>query len=119
MRKRPTWFNIAAVGLGLAFLYVPIAILVIYSFNASRLATLWGGFSLHWYAELWADRALIEAAVTSLLIATVSATVATALGTLAAVVLVRFARFRGRILFSAMTYAPLVMPEVITGLSLL
>ncbi|HEX3441351.1 MAG TPA: ABC transporter permease [Pseudolabrys sp.] len=112
-------FNIVSVALGLAFLYLPIAILVIYSFNASRLVTVWGGWSLAWYRELLHDDAVLQAAWTSLRLATLSATAATVLGTLAAVALTRFGSFRGRLLFSGMVYAPLVMPEVITGLSLL
>ena len=119
MRKGPTLFNVASVALGLAFLYLPIAILVIYSFNASRLVTVWGGWSTRWYAALLDDRAMLEATWVSLRIAALSATAATVLGTLAAVVLVRAGRFHGRTAFSAMVYAPLVMPEVITGLSLL
>jgi putrescine transport system permease protein len=117
--RRASWFNIVAVALGLAFLYLPIAILVIYSFNASRLVSVWGGWSLRWYAALLEDRALLEAAWVTLRIALLSATAATVLGTLAAIALVRHGRFRGRVLFSGMIYAPLVMPEVITGLSLL
>jgi putrescine transport system permease protein len=113
MRKGPSWFNLTSIALGLAFLYLPIAILVIYSFNASRLVTVWGGWSTRWYA------ALREAAATSVGIALVSAAAATVLGTLAALALTRLGRFRGRLPFSAMIYAPLVMPEVITGLSLL
>jgi putrescine transport system permease protein len=112
-------FNLASLALGLAFLYLPIAILVIYSFNASRLVTVWGGWSLRWYSEFFHDRAMLEAAWMSLKVAAVSATLATLLGTLAAVALSRGERFRGRTLFSGMLYAPLVMPEVITGLSLL
>jgi putrescine transport system permease protein len=112
-------FNVASLGLGLAFLYLPIVILVIYSFNASRLVTVWGGWSLRWYFEFFNDRAMVEAAWMSLRVAAVSATIATLLGTLAAVALSRAGRFRGRTLFSGMLYAPLVMPEVITGLSLL
>ncbi|MGY3237899.1 putrescine transport system permease protein [Bradyrhizobium sp. USDA 4448] len=121
MRKssRLSRFNIASLALGLAFLYLPILILVIYSFNASRLVTVWGGWSLRWYHEFFADRAMIEAAWMSLRVAVASATVATLIGTLAAVALSRGERFRGRTLFSGMLYAPLVMPEVITGLSLL
>jgi putrescine transport system permease protein len=119
MRKGPTIFNVTAVALGLAFLYLPIAILVIYSFNASRLVTVWGGWSARWYIELLNDRAMLEAAWTSLRIGVLSATAATVLGTLAAVTLVRAGRFRGRTVFSGMVYAPLVMPEIITGLSLL
>jgi putrescine transport system permease protein len=112
-------FNVVSVALGLAFLYLPIAILVIYSFNASRLVTVWGGWSLTWYRELLHDDAMLQAAWTSLRLAGLSATAATVLGTLAAVALTRMGRFRGRLLFSGMVYAPLVMPEVITGLSLL
>jgi len=112
-------FNVASLTLGLAFLYLPIVILVIYSFNASRLVTVWGGWSLRWYHELFNDKAMIEAAWMSVRVAAASATVATLLGTLAAVALSRGEGFRGRTLFSGMLYAPLVMPEVITGLSLL
>lgn len=119
MRKGASLFNVTSVALGLAFLYLPIAILVIYSFNASRLVTVWGGWSVRWYVELWHDTAMIEAVWISLRIAALSATAATVLGTLAALALVRAGRFRGRAAFSAMVYAPLVMPEVITGLSLL
>jgi putrescine transport system permease protein len=119
MRRGPTIVNVTSVALGLAFLYLPIAILVIYSFNASRLVTVWGGWSARWYVELLNDRAILEAAWTSLRIGALSATAATVLGTLAAVVLVRMGRFRGRTAFSAMVFAPLVMPEVITGLALL
>jgi putrescine transport system permease protein len=112
-------FNVVSLGLGLAFLYLPIVILVIYSFNASRLVTVWGGWSLRWYFEFFHDRAMIEAALMSFRVAAASATLATLLGTLAAVALSRGERFKGRALFSGMLYAPLVMPEVITGLSLL
>ena len=108
-----------SLALGFAFLYLPIAILVIYSFNASRLVTVWGGWSLNWYREFFHDRAMIEAALMSFRVAATSATIATLLGTLAAVALSRGESFRGRALFSGMLYAPLVMPEVITGLSLL
>jgi len=119
MRKGPSWFNITSLALGLAFLYLPIAILVLYSFNASRLVTVWGGWSTRWYVELWHDEAMRESALVTLRIALLSAAAATVLGTLAALALVRFGRFRGRLLFGGMIYAPLVMPEVITGLSLL
>jgi putrescine transport system permease protein len=112
-------FNVVSLALGLGFLYLPIVILVIYSFNASRLVTVWGGWSMRWYAELFGDRAMLDAAWMSFRVATVSATSATLLGTLAAVALSRGERFKGRALFSGMLYAPLVMPEVITGLSLL
>jgi putrescine transport system permease protein len=119
MRKGPSYFNITSVGLGLAFLYLPISILVIYSFNASRLVAVWGGWSTRWYAALFEDRDMLDAAWASIRIAALSATAASVLGTLAAVVLVRAGRFPGRTAFSGMVYAPLVMPEVITGLSLL
>jgi putrescine transport system permease protein len=112
-------FNVASLALGLAFLYLPIVILVIYSFNASRLVTVWGGWSLRWYTEFFNDHAMLDAAWMSFRVAAVSASIATLLGTLAAVALARAERFKGRTLFSSMLYAPLVMPEVITGLSLL
>src|ERR1700759_3447932 len=117
--KQLSRFNVVSLALGLAFLYLPIVILVIYSFNASRLVTVWGGWSLRWYSEFFNDRAMIEAALMSFRVAATSATLATLLGTLAAVALSRGERFKGRTLFSGMLYAPLVMPEVITGLSLL
>jgi len=119
MNRGASSFNVISVALGLAFLYLPIAILVIYSFNASRLVTIWGGWSLVWYRELLHDDAVLQAAWVSLRVAALSASAATVLGTLAAVALTRSGRFRGRLLFSGMVYAPLVMPEVITGLSLL
>jgi putrescine transport system permease protein len=112
-------FNIASLSLGLAFLYLPILVLVIYSFNASRLVAVWGGWSLRWYTEFFNDGAMIDAAWMSVRVAATSASIATLLGTLAAVALSRGESFRGRTLFSGMLYAPLVMPEVITGLSLL
>ena len=117
--RRLSIFNLTSLALGLAFLYLPIAVLVIYSFNASRLVAVWGGWSTHWYRVLLEDRAILEAARISIGIALVSATFATILGTCAAYALSRAGRFRGRTLFSALVYAPLVMPEVITGLSLL
>jgi len=122
MARRParlSRFNIASLALGLAFLYLPILILVIYSFNDSRLVTVWGGWSLRWYREFFNDSAMIEAAWMSLRVAATAATIATLLGTLAAVALSRGESFGGRMLFSGMLYAPLVMPEVISGLSLL
>jgi putrescine transport system permease protein len=116
-----TWgrFNIVALVLGFAFLYLPILLLVIYSFNESRLVTVWAGFSTRWYVSLLSNRQLMDAAWVTARVAFVSATVATVLGTMAAVALTRYTRFRGRLLFSGMVFAPLVMPEVITGLSLL
>jgi putrescine transport system permease protein len=119
MRRGPSWFNLTSLALGLAFLYLPIAILVVYSFNDSRLVTIWSGASLRWYRELFNDAAMLESASVSFRIALLSATAATVLGTLAALALTRGHRFRGQLLFSGMIYAPLVMPEVITGLSLL
>jgi putrescine transport system permease protein len=119
MRKGASVFNIVSVALGLAFLYLPIAILILYSFNDSRLVAVWGGFSTRWYRELIGNTALLDAAWVSLRLALVSATAAACLGTLAALALVRGGRFTGRLPFSAMIYAPLVMPEVIIGLSLL
>jgi putrescine transport system permease protein len=104
---------------GFAFLYGPILLLVIFSFNASRLVTVWGGLSTRWYAALAQDAQLISSVRTSLLVAVLSATIATLNGTLAAIALVRFGRFRTRTLFAGAIYAPLVMPEVILGLSLL
>ncbi len=116
-----TWsrFNIASVTLGFAFLYLPIVILIIFSFNESQLVTVWAGFSTKWYRGLLNNESLISAAWITLRVAFLSASAATVLGTLAALALTRYTRFRGRILFSGMIYAPLVMPDVITGLSLL
>lgn len=105
--------------LGLLFIYVPMLVLVIYSFNASRLVTVWGGWSTKWYAGLLDNKQLMGAVLRSLEIASYTAIAATALGTLAALVLTRIKRFRGRTLFGGLVTAPLVMPEVITGLSLL
>lgn len=119
MRRGATPFNIVSVVLGLAFLYLPIVVLIVYSFNDSRLVAVWGGFSTRWYRELMENEALLDAAWVSIRLATVSATAASVLGTLAALALVRGGRFTGRLPFSAMIYAPLVMPEVIIGLSLL
>ncbi|MBU3000054.1 ABC transporter permease subunit [Roseovarius nubinhibens] len=118
MRKL-TWFNTTALTLGFAFLYLPMVILVVYSFNASKLVTVWGGFSTRWYGELMRNEAFLDAAWVTVKVAVMSSTLATILGTMAAYVLVRAGRFAGRTLFSGMIYAPLVMPEVITGLSLL
>jgi len=114
-----SWFRTLALVLGFAFLYVPIISLVVYSFNESRLVTVWGGFSTKWYGALIGNQQILDAAWLSLNVAAVSATVAVVLGTLAGMVLARFGPFRGRTFLSGMTTAPLVMPEVITGLSLL
>ncbi|MET0430484.1 MAG: ABC transporter permease [Microvirga sp.] len=119
MRGRLSLFNVTSLVLGLAFLYLPILLLVVYSFNASRLVTVWGGFSTQWYAALFRNEPLIEAAWVTFRIALLSASLATVLGTLAALALTRYGRFAGRTLFTGMIYAPMVMPEVITGLSLL
>jgi putrescine transport system permease protein len=118
MKPRST-FLFSVLCFGYAFLYLPIAILIIYSFNDSRLVSVWGGFSLRWYGELLRNEQIIDAALLSLRIAAISATAATVLGTLAGIALARAGRFRGRVLFTGMIAAPLVMPEVITGLSLL
>ena len=119
MQGKLSRFNVAALVLGFAFLYLPIVLLIVYSFNASRLVTVWGGFSTRWYVALFSNQGLLDAAWVTARVAFVSATVATVLGTLAALALTRYTRFRGRFLFSGMVFAPLVMPEVITGLSLL
>jgi len=104
---------------GFAFLYLPIVLLVVYSFNSSRLATVWAGFSVKWYGELMRDRQMLDAAWVSLRIAFWTATAATVIGTLGAMVMTRFRRFPGKTLFGALITAPLVMPEVIIGLSIL
>jgi putrescine transport system permease protein len=119
MSGRWSWFNISSVVLGFAFLYLPIVLLIIFSFNESRLVTVWAGFSTKWYVEMFSNEGLIDAAWVTVRVAFLSASIATVLGTMAAISLTRFTRFRGRTLFTGMVYAPLVMPEVITGLSLL
>lgn len=118
MRKQSR-FILSVLAFGYAFLYIPLVSVIIYSFNDSKLATVWGGFSTRWYGELFRNEQILEATFLSLKIAATSATLATALGTIAGLILVRFGRFRGHTLFSGMITAPLVMPEVITGLSLL
>ena len=119
MKKGMSSFNIVSLVLGFSFLYLPILILVLFSFNESKLVTVWGGFSTKWYGEMIRNEGLMNAAWMTLKIAFTSSTFATILGTVAGLVMVRFGSFRGRLLFSGMIYAPLVMPEVITGLSLL
>ena len=104
---------------GFAFLYLPLVILVVYSFNESRLVTIWGGFSTKWYAELLQNGVILEAAWLSIRIALASATAAVVLGTLAGYALARIKRFKGSTLFAGMVSAPMVMPDVITGLSML
>ncbi len=112
-------FNLAAIVVGFAFLYIPIVILIVYSFNASRLVTVWGGFSTKWYGELLRNELLLDSAWISLKVAFASATAATVLGVAFAVVLTRLGRFPGYALFSALVFIPIVMPEVISGISLL
>ena len=116
MTRRPV-FLLTVLCFGFAFFYIPILSMIVYSFNASRLATVWGGFSTKWYVSLWSNSQVIDALVLSLKIAVVSASIATILGTMAAIALVRMGRFKGRTLFSGLTTAPLIMPEVITGVS--
>ena len=117
--RRFSWFNATSLTLGFAFLYLPMILLVVYSFNESRLVTVWAGFSTKWYGELLQNEEFLDAAWVTLKVAFFSSTIATVLGTMAAYVMIRAGRFPGRTLFSGMIYAPLVMPEVITGLSLL
>ena len=119
MQQGRSPFLTAMLWLGMAFLYIPLILLVIYSFNYSKLVAVWGGWSLRWYVELFRSEEVWAAVWLSLRIAVVNATFATLLGTLAGLAMVRFGRFRGRTLFGGMLSAPLVMPEVITGLSLL
>jgi len=117
-RKRST-FLVSVLCFGMAFLYIPMVLLIVYSFNYSKLVPVWGGFSTRWYGVLFESEEVWAALTLSLKIAVMNATFATLLGTLAGLALVRFGRFSGRTLFSGMISAPLVMPEVITGLSLL
>lgn len=119
MRRGLSAFNVAAIVLGLAFLYAPIVVLVVYSFNASRLVTVWGGFSTRWYVELFQDAQMLDAIWVTLRVGALSATLATLVATFAAMALVRAGRFRGRTALASGVYATLVMPEVILGLSLL
>ncbi|MCJ2073719.1 ABC transporter permease [Methylobacterium sp. J-030] len=114
-----TWVTRGAMVAGLAFLYAPILVLIGYSFNASPLVTVWGGFSTQWYGALLADAPLLASAWVSLKVAILTSLIATVLGTLAALVLERQRRFRGRALFTGLVLGPMVMPEVMIGLSLL
>ncbi len=118
-RFRMPGFSTIMLIVGLVFLYLPMFILVVYSFNASRLVTVWAGFSTKWYLELFQDERLMGAVWTSLRIAFYTASTAVVSGTISAFVLDRFGKFRGRMAFNSMLTAPLVMPDVITGLSLL
>jgi len=119
MNAKRSYFLITALAFGFAFLYVPILSLIVYSFNASKLVTVWAGFSTKWYGALLQNEQILQAAWLSVRIAFVNASFALCLGTLAGFVLARFGRFRGRFALTGMVTAPLVMPEVITGLSLL
>ena len=119
MRRGLSGINLAALTLGFAFLYIPILLLIVFSFNESKLVTVWAGFSTKWYVAMVENELLLDAAWMTLRVAFVSSTVALVLGTLAGIALTRLGRFPGRTLFSGMVYAPLVMPEVITGLSML
>ena len=116
MKHKPM-FLITCLCFGFAFLYIPILSMIVFSFNRSRLATVWGGFSTQWYGRLFENDQVIKAAILSLQIAVLSATFATILGTMAGIALARYKRFRGRTLFSGLVTAPLIMPEVITGIS--
>jgi putrescine transport system permease protein len=116
MNRRPV-FLISCLCFGFAFFYIPILSLIVFSFNKSRLVTVWGGFSTQWYGKLFQNDQVIKAAALSLQIAITSATFATILGTMAGIALARFRKFRGRVVFSGLVTAPLIMPEVITGIS--
>lgn len=117
MEKRHSPLLLSFLCFGIALLYIPILTLIAYSFNASPLVNVWGGFSTMWYAELIHNRQLLQAALLSLEVAVTASTAAVVLGTLAAIALVRFAKFRGRLLLTGMVNAPLVMPEIITGIT--
>jgi len=117
--RRLSWFNATSLTFGFAFLYTPMVVLVVYSFNASKNVAIWGGFSMKWYGSLLHNQAFLDAAWVTLRVAVMAATLGTILGTMAAYVLVRSGKFMGRTLFSGMIYAPLVMPDVILGLALL
>jgi putrescine transport system permease protein len=114
-RFSPVLFT--ALSIGIAVLYIPILVLIAYSFNASPLLSVWGGFSTQWYGALLHNRQILQAALLSLEVAVTSSTLAVVLGTLASIALVRFGRFRGRLMLTGMVNAPLVMPEVITGIT--
>jgi putrescine transport system permease protein len=117
MERRGALFPFTVLCFGIAILYIPILVLIAYSFNASPLVNVWGGFSTAWYGALWHNHQLLDAALLSLEVAVSASSGAVILGTLAAVALVRFARFRGRLLLTGMVNAPLVMPEIITGIT--
>jgi putrescine transport system permease protein len=115
--KRASTFLVTIMCFGFAFFYIPILSMIVFSFNRSRLATVWGGFSTQWYVKLFQNTQIVNAAILSLEIALLSATVATILGTMAGIALARFRSFRGRTMFTGLVTAPLIMPEVITGIS--
>src|SRR6201996_1304031 len=117
MERRYSPLLLTLLCFGIAVLYIPIVTLIAYSFNASPLVNVWGGFSTQWYIQLIHNRQLLQAALLSLEVAVTASTVAVVLGTLAAIALVRFAKFRGRLLLTGMVNAPLVMPEIITGIT--
>src|SRR3979411_349300 len=117
MERRYSPLLLTILCFGIAVLYIPILTLIAFSFNASPLVNVWGGFSTMWYTELIHNRQLLQAALLSLEVAVTASTVAVVLGTLAAVALVRFTKFRGRLLLAGMVNAPLVMPEIITGIT--
>ena len=118
MNRRSAFVTAMMIG-GFLFLYLPIVLMVVFSFNESRLVTVWGGFSTKWYGALFANEQILDAAFLSFKIAAMNATGATVLGTITGLALARFGHFRGRPLLTGLATAPLVMPEVITGLSLL
>lgn len=118
MFNKVPWSKIIMV-LGLIFLYTPIIILIVYSFNTSKLVTVWSNFSMRWYSTLWMDEELIASAINSIKIAAYSATIAVILGTMAGIALSRFGLFKGKTMFTGMLAAPFIIPEVITGFSLL
>ncbi len=117
--KKHSVFLLSVMAFGYAFLYLPIVMLIVYSFNDSRISSVWNGFSLRWYEAFFNSEQIIDAGLLSLRIAAISATLATIFGTLAGLALTHMGSFRGRLLFTGLIAAPLVMPEVITGLSLL
>lgn len=119
MVRGSRWMGWSVLGLGFGFLYLPILLLMVYSFNESKLATVWSGFSTRWYGELFNNRQILEALWISLKVAFWTACAATVLGTMAAMVMTRFKRFPGKTMFGALITAPLVMPEVILGFSLM
>ncbi|MGH8230897.1 MAG: putrescine ABC transporter permease PotI, partial [Steroidobacteraceae bacterium] len=117
MEHRYSPLLLTVLCVGIAILYLPILVLIAFSFNASPLVNVWGGFSTAWYLQLLHNRQLLQAALLSLEVAFTASTAAIVLGTMAAIALVRFAKFRGRLLLTGMVNAPLVMPEIITGIT--